>query len=125
MTALTIAGVENPIKMVNVDEVLIQSKELEDFVFSNTYRFFKITGISSTFLSTDPTSWEDNEHNAAVKPIVSSLRVVNDIAEREVALIDEYNKLHTNDEEQKQYLTLVVKEFRKHYSDRNKTPLIR
>ena len=85
---------------------------------------FEITGISSTFLSTDPTSWEDNEHYAAVKPIASSLRVVNDIEESGVALTDEYNKLPTNDEEQKQYLMLVVKEFRKRYLDRNKTTLI-
>jgi len=38
------------------------------------------------------------------------MRVVNDIAEHGVALMDEYNKLHTTDEEQKQFLLLVVKD---------------
>ena len=45
----------------------------------------------------------------AAKKIVHSLRVVNDIAERGVALMEEYNKLMTTDEEQKQYLLLLVK----------------
>jgi len=43
---------------------------------------------------------------------------VNDIAERGVALMDEY-KLHTTDEEQKQFLLLVVKEYRQRYPDRS------
>ena len=119
-TAFTTTGTENSLKRVNVNEALIQSKELEDFLSLNMYSFFKITGILLTFFSTNPASWEDDEHYAVVKPIVSSIRVVNDIAECGVVLIDEYNKLHTNDEEQKQYLMLVVKEYRKHYSDRNK-----
>jgi adenylate/nucleoside-diphosphate kinase len=49
---------------------------------------------------------------------------VNDIAERGVALMNEYNKLHTNNEEQKQYLLLVVKEYRHRYPDRNKETLM-
>ena len=48
------------------------------------------------------------------------MRVVNDIAERGVALMDEYNKLHTTDEEQKQFLLLVVKEYHQWYPDSSK-----
>jgi len=51
------------------------------------------------------------------------MRVVNDIAERGVALMDEYNKLHTTDEEQKQFLLLVVKEYHQWYPDRSKKTL--
>jgi hypothetical protein len=54
-------------------------------------------------------SWGLCDKIKAAKSAITSLRVVNDIAERGVALMDEYNKLHTNDEEQKQYLLLVVK----------------
>jgi hypothetical protein len=40
------------------------------------------------------------------------MRVVNDIAERGLALMEEYNKLYTTNEEQKQYLLLLVKQYR-------------
>lgn len=48
------------------------------------------------------------------------MKVVNDIAERGVALMQEYNKLHTNNEEQK---LLLVKEYRQKYPDSNKSTL--
>ena len=36
------------------------------------------------------------------------MRVVKDIAERGVALMEEYNKLHTNNEQQKQAVFIVA-----------------
>jgi len=51
------------------------------------------------------------------RPLSSSMRIVNDIAERGVALVVEYNKLPTNNEDQK---LLDVKEYRQRYPDRNK-----
>jgi len=51
------------------------------------------------------------------------MRVVNDIAERGVSLMEEYNKLHTTDEEQKQFLILVVKEYRQLYPNHSKKTL--
>ena len=36
------------------------------------------------------------------------MKVVNNIAERVVALMDEYNKLHTNIEKKKQFMLLIV-----------------
>lgn len=121
---LTSAGIENHLKRITIDEALIQTKQIEDFVSSNTNRFFEITEISSDFLNTDPENWEDNDSYISAKCTVRSLRVVNDIAERGVALMDEYNKLHTNDEEQKQFLLLTVKEYRQRYPDRNKSTLV-
>lgn len=52
------------------------------------------------------------------------MKVVNDIAERGVALMDEYNRLHTNDEEQKQYLLLTVKDYRRRFPDTKKSTLM-
>ena len=52
------------------------------------------------------------------------MHVVNDIAERGVALIEEYNALHTTDEDQKQFLLLTVKNYRQQYPNRNKTTLM-
>ncbi|CAH2098311.1 unnamed protein product [Euphydryas editha] len=53
-----------------------------------------------------------------------SMKVVNDIAERGVALIEEFNKLVTTDEDQKQFLLLVVKNYRQMYPDIKKSTLL-
>ena len=88
------------------NQAVITSKHLEDFVSNNTLRFFSITGFSADFLQQDVAKWDTDDTFLSAKEIVKGMRVVNDTAEHGVALISEYNKLHTNDEEQKQYLLL-------------------
>lgn len=60
----------------------------------------------------------------SVKATISCMKVVNDVSERAVALMDDYNKLHANNEEQNQFLLLVVQHYRKKYPNRNKSTLI-
>lgn len=103
---------------------MILTKNLEDFVLSNTRRFFQITEMTTDFLKNDVETWDDDESYKKNKAIVHSMRVVNDIAERGVALMEEYNKLHTNDEEQKQYLLLLVKDYRKRIPNTKKSTLL-
>jgi len=86
--------------------------------------FFKITGLSIDFLQVDVAAWESDANFLSAKKAVKTMCVVNDIAERGVALINEYNKLHTNDEEQKHYLRPVVRKFRKEHPDWNKSALM-
>ena len=47
---------------------------------------------------------------------LKQLKVVNDTAERGVALMSKFNKLITNDEEQKQYLLRVISAHRQKYT---------
>lgn len=68
--------------------------------------------------------WEKYKDYKKSKDIIQSMRVVNDIAERGVALMEEYNKLHTINEEQKQFLFLLIKQFRQKYPDGKKLTLI-
>lgn len=117
-------GNGHPLKRITLDPAVICSKQLQDFVTENTMRFFTITGISSAFLQTDVDAWKTNDDYKTAQTTASSIRVINDIAERGVALMDEYNKLHTNNEEQKQFLLLIVKEFWQRYPDRNKQTLM-
>ena len=124
VAALHKAGTEHPLKRATLEPALISSKQLEDFVTESTRRFFSISGIPAKFLERDVHSWPADEDYLMAKATVSSMRVVNDIAERGVALMDEYNKLHTNDEEQKQFLLSVVKEYRQRYPDRSKAILL-
>lgn len=71
-----------------------------------------ILGISQEFLQVDPSKWECHADYQRSKQLVQSLRAVNDLAERGVALIQEFNSSLTRDEEQKQYLLQVVEHHR-------------
>ena len=112
-------------KRISLDPKLIRTKELSDFVTSNTRRFFAITGFSSSFLIKDVSQLEEDDDYTSIKTSIRCLKVVNDIAERRVALMEEYNKLHTNNEEQKQFLLLTVKEYRKEHHDIMKSTLMK
>lgn len=97
-------------KRGNMPTKEIGSVELCDFVTRNTHLFFetilneKITGINPNFLTTDPNNWTQNQSYLAAKEIVKKLLVVNDVAERGVALMTRFNAVLTHQEEQKQFI---------------------
>lgn len=107
----------------SIDETTIDTRNLHDFVTANTRRFFEILGLDSHFLDADPESWAQDDRYIAGETTSKSLTVINDTAERGVALCEQYNDLHTCDEEQKQYLLLAVSEHRKRYPDFKKSTL--
>jgi len=92
-----------PPKRITLETDTIETKNLKDFVTQNTHRFFSITGLPSTFLDKDVDLWSEDEDYQAAKKTVSAMRVSNDIAERGVALMEEYNKLLTTSEEQNNF----------------------
>ena len=92
----------------------LQVIELDDFVSSNISRFLNLKGLSTQFLIKDAKLWGKDEEYKSVESTVNRMKVVNDIAERGVALMDECNKLLTSNEDQKQFLLLIVKEYLRH-----------
>ncbi|KAL4125995.1 hypothetical protein QTP88_010227 [Uroleucon formosanum] len=71
---------------------------------TNSLKFFSRFKISSEFLNIDPVEWKNNlEYNNA-REIISSIKVVNDTAERNVKLMEDFNQKITKNEEQKQFL---------------------
>jgi hypothetical protein len=99
-------------------------KKRQDFVFSNTLRFLSATGVPSEFLEKNVEIWEEDEVYKRSRYIFRAMRVVNNIAERGVSMMEEYNKLHTTNEEQKQYFLLLVKQYRQKYPDTKKCTLL-
>ena len=91
-------------------------KGLHDFITTSTARFFKIIGLSEDFLQRDPNEWKHDEQYIRNKEIAQSFKVVNDLAERGVALVQEFNSSLTRNEEQKQYLLQVVEDHRKKFA---------
>ena len=101
-------------KKVKLPANKVISMELSDFVSKNTLLFFetllneKITGITKRFLKSDPGTWNKNDEYVSARNIVKNLLVVNDIAERGIALMTRYNAVLTHQEEQKQFLLQIM-----------------
>ena len=95
-----------PTEMNNID-----SKGLEDFVTANTFKLFELLELTSKFLTEfDLTQWEQNDEFLKAYQCVQSFRVVNDIADCEIKLIQDFNLSVTKNKEQKQYLLQAVSE---------------
>lgn len=96
---------------------------LHNIITKETMEFFNRLNINTDFLRESPNVWHENTHFKEGFRIVQSLKVVNDMAERGVKLISDFNDLLTKDEDQKQYVLQVVSECRKQYPDVSKATL--
>lgn len=103
--------------------------KLETFVTRRTECLFNLlsdTGKEEVrlFLSKDPEEWEQDESYQKLKRIAQHMKVVNDTAERGIALIQTYNESLTRDEEQKQFLLRFVARHRKMYPTASKAAML-
>ena len=80
--------------------------------------------IETDFLQQDPSNWGSNEHYNISRQRVQQLKVVNDAAERGVSLIQNFNSVITNQEEQKQHLLQVVESHRRQFPVSKKSNII-
>ena len=69
--------------------------------------------ISTDFLHKDPSTWKDNFSYKSGIEKLEKIYVVNDVAERGVKLILDYNNIFTKDEIEKQCVLQIVVEHRK------------
>lgn len=92
-------------------------KDLSDFVSQKSLDLFNKFDLPSDFLDKDISTWSDDDGYIECAEFFKTLKVTNDVAERGVALIEEYNNYLTKDEEQLQYLLQVVREHRQRYPD--------
>ena len=102
----------------------ILSKNIEEFISSETQNFFKRFNINFSFIESPPNLWQNNLEYKKGYEIVSKLRVVNDTAERAVKLIEDFNRIGSKNEEQKQYTLQVVAQYRKNFSNSNKNTVM-
>ena len=79
--------------------------------------------LRTGFLDQDITQWQGNPEYQSALTRLNSLCVTNDHSERGVALIKEYNRLLTHDEEQLHFRLQVVQDHRNQYPDERKKTL--
>ena len=94
-----------------------ENKCLADFVTFNTRQFFQKLKLDQKFLEEDHRSWKDHLSFQSALRFVQSIEVINDSAEKRVALIHKCNQLMTHDEGQLQFLLQVVTEHRCAFPD--------
>jgi len=110
--ALDKEGSENPAKRIEVktSESSFSGTTVADFVTKTSCRFFTILCLQTEFLTLDPSEWHRSPDYQVAANLVRDMRVANDIAERGVALMQNFNAVLTKNEEQKQYLLQVVEQ---------------
>jgi len=117
-------GEEDPPKRITVALETFREKSLPDFVTKRSIGLFERMDLPDTFLHIDPEMWDNHEDFKKAQDIVLAMQVVNDHAERGVALIQEFSGLLTKSEPQLQFLLQVVQEHRKTFPDSRKQTLI-
>lgn len=100
-------------------------RDMSDFITKDSLFLFKQFDLSYDFLKKAPELWDADETFENCRTVFKQLKVVNDIAERGVALIEKYNDSLTKNEEQKQYLLQIVASHRQKYPNANKKTLRR
>ncbi|KAF0295063.1 hypothetical protein FJT64_007354 [Amphibalanus amphitrite] len=103
------------------------TKNTADFVTVNTSSrtFFVTLGIDDGFLETDPAEWHDDSRYVAAAGKANGITVVNNFAERGVALMEAYNLTLTKDEDQRQYILQVVEAHRGRFPNASKGTVTR
>lgn len=78
-----------------------------------TKHIFEALFLNNDFLKQDSETWSNNSLYREFKQSVTKLCVTNYTAKKEMALIQEYNGLHTKSGEQSQFNLQVVEQYRK------------
>jgi hypothetical protein len=121
--ALEKEGSPNCPVRVNLSEQQVLQMQLHDFVTSNTKKLFAALNMNTVFLQQHPHTWKANTDYTQALRQVAALKVVNDPAERGVALMQTFNSSLSNQEEQKQFILQVVERHRKEFPNSKKATL--
>ncbi|KAG0722734.1 hypothetical protein GWK47_043957 [Chionoecetes opilio] len=91
---------------------MTMSSSLSSFVTSKTRSFFQKLDADEGFLAKDPALWEEDDRFKDAQKRALALRVVNDAAERGIALVQHYLG-STKSAAQEKYLLQLVHHHRK------------
>lgn len=103
---------ENPKKTI-ISKDRVNQLYLYDLVTENTKHFFNAICESSTqeFLEMDPEKWNENNNYLSAKIKVNKIFILNDVAERAIALVSSFNDKITKKEDEKQLLFQVIERY--------------
>ena len=103
----------------------LEKKQLHELVTSSSTAALQSLGLDITVLSgSDPQTWEEIAEFRKSKAVVTSIKVVNDSAERSIALMSTFNQSITKTESEMQKLIQVVENNKKRIPDSRKRTLM-
>jgi hypothetical protein len=109
-----------------VDTTGLEKKRLHELVTGTTVAVLRHLNMDMRLLLTiNPENWEASPRFLRMKQDIKSITVVNDSAERAMALMTEFNDTLTKNESEKQMLLQVVEENRQRITDVSKKTLIK
>jgi len=100
------------------------TKKIENCITVDSFNFFTRFNLSTSFLDLEPQLWDTDENYKISFHMVQQLKVVNDTAERNIKLIEDYNRIITKNKDQKQFLLQVVRNYCQKYPDSKKSTLL-
>ena len=92
---------------------LHEKTELHDLVGPKSYALFSILGLDYDWLLQKPEDWDSFPEYLEMREFVRTVKVCNDAAERGVAMISDYSKILTKDNELRRKLLQGVEMSRK------------
>ena len=99
---------------------ITSATQIWDCVTSESWEFFDILKQPATFLAKPVNDWEEDDVFIKIGRVVRTMKVVNDCAERGIALAKDYARCLTTDGEQRRMLYQVVEAARRKRSGCNK-----
>jgi len=99
----------------------LSEKTLDHFIGPASHLFFRILQVDKAFMDYDVHMWSEQTSYQEAKKVVQSLKVVNDAAERGIALATNFNSSLTKREDDKQLLFQMVEMHRKRLPDPTKS----
>ncbi|QQP55733.1 Uncharacterized protein Cc8K152 [Caligus rogercresseyi] len=87
---------------------ITEESSLEDFVNSETWLLPQLVKIHPTFLHLPVNEWPNDDSYVKLREIVTSLRVVNDAAERSVKFGTDFTQVMTKSEDSRQNILQTV-----------------
>ena len=108
-------GEKNPPRRADVALDAVEQRSLASFATTNSVGLVTALGAGHNFLNVDPVEWSGRDDYTTTRRRARQLRVVNDFAERGVALISAFCGAITRDEEQREHLLQVLKRHRALY----------
>ena len=122
--AVRLLSLEKPEeKRVDLPEfpTVIRGSELWDFNQPNSWQFFDFLKVSADWLTLPPVEWKESEEYRKARQFETTVKVVNDAAERGTKLASDYAQSLAKDSEMKQKILQTVKWHRREVADIRKS----
>ena len=89
-----------------------ENTKLLDLITSESWQFFDILNLPGDWLALPPAEWKENPDYLAAAEFVKTVKVTNDVAEREVKIASDYANILTRDSNIRQKIFQVVEKDR-------------